>query len=320
MIYISKTKYKMSNQQYLPKASLKNSILEQHESNNTNNFCELLKPYTNSEFLPTHIINKMLLYAFKSCEIMHEYTSYHKIIKIKISDLISAPIVNWQYNRPPDQTRCYDIARYIYRSKTAVDTMLYLSFNTKNQTFDIIDGIHRFTSIKIIENNNSKPLDLLTPSEFGNNEDAQWLYDSYIIINLRINASEGELIELFKSLNKSNPIPELYIRDVNKCKKDIIESMSNNWQVKYTCHFSSNNSPNKPNINRDRFIDLLEIIYDKYKITEETKSLLESKLELANTNISYNKPKKLTKKVIEKCTKSGCWLFVYNIQELAKMI
>lgn len=198
--------------------------------------------------------------------------------------------------------------------------MLYLSFNTKNQTFDIIDGIHRFTSIKIIENNNSKPLDLLTPSEFGNNEDAQWLYDSYIIINLRINASEGELIELFKSLNKSNPIPELYIRDVNKCKKDIIESMSNNWQVKYTCHFSSHNSPNKPNINRDRFIDLLEIIYDKYKITEETKSLLESKLELANTNISYNKPKKLTKKVIEKCTKSGCWLFVYNIQELAKMI
>ena len=96
--------------------------------------------------------------------------------------------------------------------------------------------------------------------------------------------------------------------------------MSNNWQFKYTSHFSSKNSPNKPNINRDRFIDLLEIIYDKYKITEENKVLLEQKLEIANTNISYNKPKKLSKNIIEKCTNSGCWLFVYNVQELEKMI
>jgi hypothetical protein len=170
---------------------------------NTSNLPELLYPYKNSEFLPVHIIDKMIRTTFQTSEILHEYTDSHKIIKIKVSDLISAPITNWQYNRPPDKTRCHDIARYIYKTKRAIDTMLYLSFNNKNQTFDIIDGVHRFTSIKIIKENNSKSLDFLTSSDFGNNNDAGWLYDSYIIINLRINASDGELIELFKSLNKN---------------------------------------------------------------------------------------------------------------------
>jgi hypothetical protein len=200
--------------------------------------------------------------------------------------------------------------------------MIYLSFNNKKQTFDIVDGIHRYTSLKIIKENNSIPLDLLTPSDFGNNNDAEWLFNSYIIINLRINALDGELIELFKNLNKSNPVPELYIRDVNKEKKEIIEKIVNDWQQKYSSHFSSKLKPYKPNINRDRFIDLVEIIYDKYEISYEKKDFLEHLLERTNTNISYNVPRKITKtkSVNEKCLETGCWLFIYSIEELTKMI
>jgi hypothetical protein len=120
--------------------------------------------------------------------------------------------------------------------------------------------------------------------------------------------------------NNCNPVPDLYIRDVSKCKKDTIETITNNWHVKYKQHFSPNNAPNKPNINRDRFIDLLEMIYDKYKITEETKMLLEQKLEIANTSISYNKPKNITKNILDKCSATGCWLFIYSTHELVKMI
>ena len=270
--------------------------------------------------MPINIIDKLIKTSFDSCEILHSYSSYHKIIKIKISDLLSAKITNWKYNRPPDLTRCFDIARYVYLSQNVIDTMLYLSFNNINQSFEIIDGIHRYTSLKIIKNENSKQLDLLTPSEFGNNNDAKWLYDSYIILNIRINATEGDLIELFKSLNKSNPIPDLYIRDVNKDKREIIEAVSNNWQIKYKSHFSSNNKPNKPNINRDRFIDLLEKIYDKYSITNENKQLLDELLQRTNTNILYNLPKKLSNTIKEKCVGTGLWLFIYTPEELIKMI
>lgn len=297
-----------------------NIIIE--EDTKSNSFIELLEPFRNQEYIPTNIINPIILSVFPSCEVLHEYSNNHKIIKIKIEDLLSGPIMNWQYNRPPDMIRCNDIARYIYKSKTSIDTMLYLSFNNKTQAFDIIVGIHRYTSLKIIKEHNSKPLDLITPSDFGNNNDANWLFDIYIIINLRINALDGELIELFKNLNKSNPIPDLYIRDVNKDKKEIIEKIAKDWQTKYPSHFSSKSKPYKPNINRDRFIDLLEIVYDKYEINEEKKALLENILERTNTNISYNVPRKIikTKIINEKCVETGCWLFIYTVDELVKMM
>jgi hypothetical protein len=292
-------------------------IIEEDISSN-----KILEPYKEQEYIPGFIINPFIKCSFISSTILHEYTGYHKIIKIKINDLLNAPIANWQYNRPPDFIRCKDIANYIYKSKTPIDTMLYLSFNNKTQTFDIIDGIHRYTSLKIINEYNSKPLDLITPSDFGNNNDANWLYNSYIIINIRFNALDGELIELFKNLNKSNPIPDLYIRDENKEKREIIENVVNEWQKKYPTHFSSKPKPYKPNINRDRLIDLLEIIYDKYEIKKEDKMFLSNLLERTNTNISYNVPRKIMKttSIHDKCVETGCWLFIYSMEELVKLI
>jgi hypothetical protein len=102
--------------------------------------------------------------------------------------------------------------------------------------------------------------------------------------------------------------------------REIIENVSNNWQVKYKSHFSSNNKPNKPNINRDRFIDLLEEVYVKYNINEENKNKLEQLLDRANWNISNNIPLKLSPTIIEKCNTSGCWLFIYSNDKLIKMI
>ena len=290
-------------------------VIEENEE-----FNELLELYKNCDYIPSNIIPKLLILSMPSCEIIHTYTNYHLILKVKVNDLLNTSISNWEYNRPPDLTRCYDIAKYIYSSKTPLDTMLYFNFNNKKRSFDVIDGIHRFTSLKLIKQYNSKPLDLITPSDFGNNNDAKWLYDSYIIINLRITANEGELIELFKNLNKSSPIPDLYIRDTTKDKREIIESIVNNWQNKYKQHFSSHCKPNKPNVNRDRFIELLDTIYTKYNITNETKYILEQKLDNANINISYNMPKRLTQSIKDKCNRSGCWLFINSIDELINII
>jgi hypothetical protein len=198
--------------------------------------------------------------------------------------------------------------------------MLYLSFNNMTQSFDVVDGIHRYTSLKILKENNSNSLNLIDPGDYGNNNDAEWLYQSHIILNIRFNAIEGELIELFKNLNKSSPISDLYIRDFIKEKREIIENVANNWQIKYKSHFSANNKPNKPNVNRDRFIDLLQEIYVKYNINEDNKYILEQVLDRTNWNISTNIPHKLSESIIDKCKSSGCWLFIYTNDKLVKMI
>jgi hypothetical protein len=143
-----------------------------------------------------------------------------------------------------------------------------------------------------------------------------------MILNIRFNATEGDLIELFKALNKSSPIPDLYIRDVKQEKRNIIENIANTWQVRYKEHFSSSNKPTKPNINRDRFIDLLEILYDKHCITEENKNKLGQLLDDMNFKIKHTKLPKgiLTQNGYDKCNRSGCWLFIYKSEEIQKMI
>ena len=294
----------------------KNKLIIEDDDNEVQN---LLETYKNCDFIPNNIIQKILSSLMPRAEIIHKYSDRHFILKIKVNDLLTTSITNWKYNRPPDMVRCADISKYIYLSKSPLDTMLYLNFNNKSKSFDVLDGIHRYTSLKIIKEKNSS-LDFITPSDYGNNNDAGWLYESHIILNMRFNSTEGELIELFKTLNKSTPIPDLYIRDIVKEKRDIIENVANNWQVKYKSHFSSNNKPNKPNINRDRFIDLLEKIYNKYNINENNKNLLEEVLERANWNISVNIPLKLSETIVKKCKESGCWLFIYSDEKILKIV
>ena len=291
-------------------------------------FLRVTKQWEKQEFIPVDIIENLLNSVLPSNEIVHSYTSEHKIIKVKISDLLSCNFANWDFNRPPDLSRSYDIAKYIYKSRKYYDTILTVKYNNKKKCFDIIDGIHRYEALKIIKEKNCSSLDLLTPGEFGSNNDASWLYDSYILLNIRFNSIESEIIELFLNINKSIPVPDLYVKDItqdsSKEKREIIQNIANDWQYKYKAHFSSNIHPNKPNINRDKFIDFLDNLYEKHNICdknfEKRKIILENLLEKLNTNILYNLPKKITNNIKEKCLKSGCWLFIYNTDELLKMI
>ena len=286
-----------------------------------NSFYNLIAPYSGSEFVPANISEEILSQSMPSSEVVLSYNNFHKIVKIKVSDLLNAPMTNYSYNRPPDVKRCYDIAKYVCQLKQPMDTMFYVCYNNIKQSFDILDGIHRYKSLLIIREENSKPLDLIDYSDYGNNNDAKtWLFSSYLILNVRFNARESEQIELFKSLNKSIPVSDLYLRDSSREKLNIIETIVSDWQIKYFDHFSSKAKPNKPNINRDTFMTLLGIVYDKYNITNDNKDLLEQRLDLANFTISNNLPRKLSPKIIDKCSSTNCWLFVYTSEQLLKIV
>jgi hypothetical protein len=296
-----------------------NFIIE--EDNCENSLEQIINNCKTGEYIPTHAVQSIVKTSFPHCKIIHRYTDYHVIIKVTISELLAAPITNWKFNRPHDEVRCNHIAMDIYNSKKIVETMFYLSFNNENIMYDVIDGIHRFTALKLIhKHNNSSELDLLHNESncmFGYGGNATWLYASHVFVNIRFNSKEGELIDFFKSLNKCNPISEIYVRDISREKKDIIESIVNEWQIKYKTHFSAVSKPNRPNVNRDRFMDLLNELFDKFK----NKDTLEKKLEQMNNYILCNhNPRKIPQKTREKCCETNCWLFIYTCEELAKMI
>lgn len=279
-------------------------------------FEHIMKPYNQSEFIPNQMISSVIGYYFKNSQIIHAFSNTHILIKAPIDSLLQAPIINWEYNRPPDMVRCEDIARYIYNSKTQIDSMFYASYNNIKKTFEILDGIHRITSIKIIANENKKSLELLCPTDFGSNNDAEWLYKRYIIMNIRFNAPSGELIETFKTLNKSQTVPDLYIRDVVKEKINIIENIANEWQVTYKKHFSSSENPIAGNTNRNLFVSLLDKLYDLFDINESNVPILRANLEKVNELISNDIPSRITLNVRLRCRETGCYLFLYKNDKL----
>jgi len=293
-------------------------IIEEPE--NTDIYTIARSPYTTSEFIPSSIIPIIMKHYFNSSELILSYNENHAIYKITINDLLVDSVKNWEYNRPPDMARCPDIARFIYNSKKPVDTMIYLSFNNLKETFEVLDGIHRITALNIIKEENSKPLDLLEQHEFGSGNDANWLYNQYLLVNIRFNSSLGDLIEVFKNLNKSQAVPELYIRDQAKEKRDIIDTIANEWFVKYKKHFSSASNPILGNTNRNKFVDLLDKLYEKHKIRQCNSEKLRKLLNDANFKISTNIPAKASIDIRVKCKDSGCYLFLFKNDKLEEFI
>ena len=133
-------------------------------------------------------------------------------------------------------------------------------------------------------------------------------------------AKFGDLIETFITLNKSQTVPDIYIRDVAREKRDTIEAVANDWQIRYKKHFSSSTNPISGNTNRHKFIDLLDIIYDKYKIDETKLDKFKQILEEANARMSLNVPTKTTIDTRLKCRDTGCYLFLYKNDKLEDFI
>jgi hypothetical protein len=298
-------------------------IVEEINNENTlmdENYEKIRNQYSNSEFIPSSLIPIIMRHHFPSSELLLSFSETHGLYKIMIKDLLNEYVKNWQYNRPPDLARCPDIARYIYNAKKQLDSMLYLTFTNLTNTFEVLDGIHRLTALKFIKEENSKQLELLCPGDFGSNNDASWLFNMYLIVNIRFNSNLGELIEVFTNLNKSQTVPDLYIRDQTKEKRQIIENIVNDWFKKYKKHFSSSANPINGNTNRNKFVDLLDKLYDKHKIDETNPNKLRKLLEDANHKIINNIPIKASIDVRLKCKESGCYLFLYKNDKLEDFI
>lgn len=285
-----------------------------------NSYEYVMSIYRNVNFIPFSAFDIILKHHFPSSTIiLKEGMSNDFVMKVKVKDLLTAPIKNWKCNRPPDKVRCKEIARYIYNNQQKINTAFYFSYDNINCRFDVFDGIHRLTALKKIKEENSKPFIV---GEFGCNNDATWLYNQYVIVYMYFNATEGNIIDLFKSLNKSISVPELYLKDRNDEKVQVIETVCKEWQKRHKKHFSESKTPHLGNINRDTFIDLLDKLYDKHNIYECESSIdeLNSKLEEANKRISQKIPMKASVEARVKCKLSGCYLFLYRNDELLEIV
>ena len=233
------------------------------------------------------------------------YSHSHAVYLIQIKYLLNEFVENWKHNRDPDMARIPIIAEAIYNKQNPIETMFYLSFNKENEKFDVLDGIHRLTALKLIKEEN------LTKFR---GEDSNLLFNQYVLVNIRFNSTHGDLCNAFENLNSCRPVPELYMgKQEEENKGKIIKNIANEWCHKYKKHFSSSSKPNTGNTNRDKFVDLLDKLYDKYECKDE--NMLRNILDDANEDLSLNNPK-VSIDALYKCKETGCYLFLLKNDKL----
>ena len=267
--------------------------------------------FKKSETIPLNSIPIIMAHYFQDYrQILQLNQSHsHAVYLIQLTYLLNDSIENWECNRPPDEERIPIIAEAIYNKKIPIETMFYLSFNPKTEKFDVLDGIHRLTALKQIKKDNLEKV---------RGTDADLLFNQYVLVNIRFNFTHGDLCNAFQNLNSCRPVPELYMGNYQaKNKVQIINNIANEWCHKYKKHFSSSSKPNTGNTNRDKFVDLLDKLYDKHQCKNENK--LREILDNANEDLSLNNPK-VSIDALYKCKETGCYLFLLKNDKLLEII
>jgi hypothetical protein len=277
---------------------------------------QVLAPFRSQEWVPQGRERAIVEAAFPNSRIIHAHSSRHYMVDAPIYDLLDAPHSKWKYNRPANIPRCEDMAQEIIIAKKPLDTTFSLSFNNRKASFEMVDANNRVTALDIIKKK-SEHHDLITSGEYG--EDLSWLFQSHVVLSVKINATDEENMAWFRTLNKIVPVPDLYLRDEAKDKREAVQAEVDRWSLEFKSHFSSTNTPNRPNTNITQFTETLSKIWEKLDLSEETKERLHQRMDQLNIHISKNIPKGTTEPQKKKCTLSGCWLFLYTPEQLVKM-
>lgn len=197
---------------------------------------------------------------------------------------------NWKYNRPPDNERVDKIEETL-ANNTYINVPLQVAevmTDDKNISYICYDGNHRREALK------------RTP-------------ECKVLVHLLRNATEEDIKNRFVIVNSGCPVPELYLGNTEESKKKIIQTIVDRLCINYKAHKSSSKKPLKPNFNRDNVVDMMFSFLED-KIIENEEDLYKKILTL-NKKYSEGKHiklKGLRKQVLDKCKKTGCYLFLKN--------
>jgi hypothetical protein len=147
-----------------------------------------------------------------------------------MEEFLSLSPQNWSKNRPPDERRIDKIKKFMVdNSVDIVSGLLYVWKNGDKYT--IYDGIHRYLATKNLK--------------------------VKVMVRFVETSNENIIISDFIQLNKSIPVPFLYIEDSGEMKRRTCENLAQKLCSTYPRFVSSSRRHAKYNFNRDLLIDFL---------------------------------------------------------------
>lgn len=225
--------------------------------------------------------------------------SIHPIFKFKPDqyvfntdiNTIAKDIVNYNGNRMVDLIRIDEIKQYyIDNNLDTVPGLIYAWKKSASSKLIIFDGIHRIRAC------------LMTGINMK------------ILLSIYNTNDENDIKKEFENINKNFHVPALYFEnDVNK--KKFCENFVQILCDTYPMFISTSKKPNKPNFNKNNFIEFISELNIDFT-DENTSKLLDTVSELnekaksVNMGIKYN----------QKCAKYGFYLFNLERPEIKNYI
>lgn len=206
----------------------------------------------------------------------------HYVYWIPLNIFNQLPIKRWKHNRPSDVDRVIEIHEFMKVSKR-MDGIIYLA--CIDNELVCYESNHRREALKGLEE----------------------IHD--ILVDVIWNTTDERIKEEFVRLNKSVSVPELYIDKTVEINIEELRKVVDDFCKLYKTHKVSTGKPQRPNFNRDNLTD------DLYRIMKDNSiSLTDLMMKLTeyNKQLLLKDKTKLSEKIIEKCNKSGLWLFAWK--------
>lgn len=202
--------------------------------------------------------------------------------------LIKAFIKKWSRNREPDQGRIDEIIHFL-NSDGYIPSLIHLA-ELEDEGLVCYDGNHRREA-------------------FNKSTESR-----KVLIDIIHNATQKEVIECFKNINKSVQVPELFFQESVTIKiREEILGLVKQYETNFKEFLSTSARCRTPHFNRDTFIDNIFHIWKEYngKYTIGEISALLIKLNEAYKDGKIGKCHSIySEKIIDKCKKVGLWLFI----------
>ena len=138
---------------------------------------------------------------------------------------------------------------------------------------------------------------------------------SHILVDVLENATHEKIRDEFNRLNKAVSVPEIYIVNEPEIRVEELNDLVKSFCKNYASCKVNTNHPQRPHFNRDMVAD------EFYRVMKETHIGVDEfvkRLTELNRRMSMRDKSRLTPKIIEKCQRSGLWLFAWSSKLNAK--
>lgn len=207
----------------------------------------------------------------------------HYIYWVPLKVFNSLPIKLWRHNREPDKERVQEIREFMKQSKR-MDGMIYLA--TLDDELVCYESNHRREALKGLEED-------IAP----------------ILVDFLPNTTNEIIKDEFIRLNKAVSVPSLYFaQDPKQIFRDLKVAVDDFCET-YKSHKVTSNRPQRPNFNRDNLTDEFNRVIEELNIDVEE---FIKRLCRYNKRLLLKDKSDLSKKIVDKCTESGLWIFAWS--------